>query len=164
VLAGLEMTADEFIDLCILLGCDYCDSIRGIGPKKAVALIEEHKDIETILENIDTAKYPPPENWPYKEARRLFVEPEVEDGASIELKFGEPDLEGLIEYLCKEKNFSEDRVRSGHKKLMAAKKTGKQGRLDSFFKVLPSSNVKTPPAKRKPEKGKKGNPSKRGKK
>ena len=24
------MTMDQFIDLCILSGCDYCDSIRGI--------------------------------------------------------------------------------------------------------------------------------------
>ena len=28
VLAGLEFTMDQFIDLCILLGCDYCDSIK----------------------------------------------------------------------------------------------------------------------------------------
>ncbi len=29
VLAGLQLTMDQFIDLCILLGCDYCDSIKG---------------------------------------------------------------------------------------------------------------------------------------
>jgi flap endonuclease-1 len=26
---------EQFVDLCILCGCDYCDSVRGIGPKKA---------------------------------------------------------------------------------------------------------------------------------
>ena len=36
VLAGLEMTADEFIDLCILLGCDYCDKVRTSGRAVAV--------------------------------------------------------------------------------------------------------------------------------
>lgn len=30
VLEGLKLTMDQFIDLCILCGCDYCDSIRGI--------------------------------------------------------------------------------------------------------------------------------------
>lgn len=30
VLAGLKMTLAEFVDLCILLGCDYCDTIKGI--------------------------------------------------------------------------------------------------------------------------------------
>ncbi len=28
----LGLTDDQFIDLCILLGCDYCPSIKGIGP------------------------------------------------------------------------------------------------------------------------------------
>ena len=68
-LEGLEMTMDQFIDLCIMLGCDYCDSIRGIGPMKAVALIREHKNLETVIKNLDLKKYPLPENWPYQEAR-----------------------------------------------------------------------------------------------
>ena len=28
VLEGFEMSQDEFIDLCILLGCDYVDKIK----------------------------------------------------------------------------------------------------------------------------------------
>ena len=60
------------------MGCDYCESIQGIGPKRAVALIQQYKNIETILQNIDTKKYPVPENWQYKEARELFVNPEVD--------------------------------------------------------------------------------------
>lgn len=27
------------------MGCDYCDTIRGIGPKRAYDLIKEHKSI-----------------------------------------------------------------------------------------------------------------------
>ena len=34
--------------------------------------------------------------------------------------------------------FSEERIRNGAKKLGKAKSTSTQGRLDSFFKVLPS--------------------------
>lgn len=29
VLAGFDMTMDQFIDTCILAGCDYCDPIKG---------------------------------------------------------------------------------------------------------------------------------------
>jgi flap endonuclease-1 len=39
VLEGLNFTMEQFVDLCILLGCDYCDSIRGIGPKKVKTLL-----------------------------------------------------------------------------------------------------------------------------
>ena len=48
--SGLSMA--QFIDLSILLGCDYCDKIRGIGPKSALELIKKHHTIEKILENM----------------------------------------------------------------------------------------------------------------
>lgn len=71
--------------MCILLGCDYCDSIRGIGPKRAVELIKQHRNIETILEHLDTEKYPIPADWPFKEARELFVKPDVKPGDEVEV-------------------------------------------------------------------------------
>lgn len=140
VLEGLELSQKEFIDLCILLGCDYCDSIKGIGPKRAIDLIRQHRDLETILNNIDKKKYPVSEDWMYKEARNLFVEPEVTDPEKIELKWIDPDEEGLVKYLCGDKAFNEDRVRNGAKKLAKARSGTTQGRLDTFFKVLPSTN------------------------
>ena len=39
VLEGMEIDQDQFVDLCILLGCDYVDKIKGIGPKKAIELV-----------------------------------------------------------------------------------------------------------------------------
>ncbi|XP_026272068.1 flap endonuclease 1-like [Frankliniella occidentalis] len=162
VLEELELTRDEFIDLCILLGCDYCDSIRGVGPKRAIELIKQHRNIETILEKLDKNKYPVPENWPYKEARRLFIEPEVADPETVDLKWSEPDEEGLVKYLCGDKNFNEERVRNGAKKLAKARSGTTQGRLDGFFKVLQSPNAG--PKKRKSEVDSKNTPNKRGKK
>jgi len=77
----------QFIDLCILLGCDYCNSIKGVGPKRAIELMRQYKSLESIIENLDTKKYQIPEDWPYKEARRLFIEPEITDPESIEVIF-----------------------------------------------------------------------------
>ncbi|CAJ0761052.1 7600_t:CDS:2, partial [Entrophospora sp. SA101] len=76
IIQGLEISMDQFIDLCILLGCDYCDSIKGIGPHRAVELIKRYGNLEKIIENLDTKKYPIPEDWPYKEARELFKNPD----------------------------------------------------------------------------------------
>ncbi|XP_072391686.1 flap endonuclease 1 isoform X2 [Diabrotica undecimpunctata] len=157
VLTGLDLSQEQFIDLCILLGCDYTDSIRGIGPKRAIELIQKHKSIENIIQNIDKDKYPIPENWNYEGARELFKNPEVSEADDIELKWGEPDEEELVKYLCGDKNFSEDRVRNGCKKLLKAKGGSTQGRLDGFFTVL-----STTPAKRKVD-DKKNTPNKRGK-
>jgi len=62
-LEGLGLNQDEFVDLCILLGCDYCDSIRGVGPKTALKLIHEYHSMEKILQNLDRKKYTVPDGY-----------------------------------------------------------------------------------------------------
>uniref|UniRef100_A0ABD2WN63 Flap endonuclease 1 n=1 Tax=Trichogramma kaykai TaxID=54128 RepID=A0ABD2WN63_9HYME len=145
VLHGLQLNKEEFIDLCIMLGCDYTSSIKGVGPKRAIELIRNHKSLEKILDNLDTKKYPVPEDWNYKDARMLFIEPEIKDPEEVDLKWNDPDEDGLVQFLCGDKQFNEERVRNGAKKLVKARNTGTQGRIDSFFKILPS----TTPQKRK---------------
>ena len=137
IMEGFEMNPEQFVDLCILLGCDYVDKIKGIGPKKAIELVRKHGDIETILSNLDTKKYPMPENWLYTEARRLFKSPEVTPANEIELKWEKPNEEELVKYMCGEKGFQEDRIRKACQKLVKARGGATQGRLDSFFKVIP---------------------------
>ena len=92
VLEDLEFTKDQFIDLCILLGCDYCESIKGVGPVKAIKLIQEHKCIEEAIKHLDASKYPIPEGWLYKEARELFKNPDVTPADKCELKWREPQV------------------------------------------------------------------------
>jgi flap endonuclease-1 len=42
----------QFIDLCILLGCDYLEPIKGIGPKSALKLIREYKGLGGVVEHL----------------------------------------------------------------------------------------------------------------
>lgn len=161
VLRELDMTNDQFIDLCILLGCDYCDSIRGIGPKRAMELIRQHKNIEGVISSLDQKKYPIPENWPYEQARKLFKEPDVKDPETLDIKWSEPDVEELVKYMVTDKGFNEERIRNGAKKLEKSRTTTTQGRLDSFFKVVsvtPSTAAKRkdPPSKGPDKKKQKG--------
>jgi len=78
---GLGITHEQFVDLCILLGCDYCDTIRGIGPKTALKLIREHKNIETILDVIDRNKYVVPETYEPMEARKRKMDEDKKKAA-----------------------------------------------------------------------------------
>ncbi|XP_077239924.1 5'-3' exonuclease family protein isoform X2 [Tasmannia lanceolata] len=147
ILEELNLTMDQFIDLCILSGCDYCDSIRGIGGQTALKLIRQHGSIESILENINKERYQIPENWPYQEARRLFKEPLVSDSdGQLEIKWTPPDEEGLVTFLVNENGFNQDRVTKAIEKIKAAKNKSSQGRLESFFKPVASV---TAPLKRK---------------
>lgn len=74
------------MDLCILLGCDYCDSIRGIGPVRALELMKKYGNIETILKHLDKTKYPVPESFNYEQVRQLFLKPQVTDPTSFDVK------------------------------------------------------------------------------
>lgn len=57
VLEELNLTPEQFVDLCILCGCDYTDKIPGIGPVRALGLIKKHGSIEKVLESLDPEKY-----------------------------------------------------------------------------------------------------------
>ncbi|KAI6695469.1 hypothetical protein NL676_023179 [Syzygium grande] len=138
ILEELNLNMDQFIDVCILSGCDYCESIRGIGGQTALKLIRQHGSIESILENINKEKYQIPDDWPYKEARKLFKEPLVfVENEEPELKWNAPDDEN---------GFNSDRVTKATEKIKAAKNKSSQGRLESFFKPVVNVSV---PIKRK---------------
>ncbi|KAE9416167.1 hypothetical protein Angca_009179 [Angiostrongylus cantonensis] len=155
ILSDLDMTMEQFVDLCILLGCDYCESIRGIGPKKAFELIKSYGNIESILENLDQKKYPPPTDWPYQRARKLFLTPEVSDCNDINLVWKEPDVDGIINFMCGEKSFNEDRIRSAIAKMKKGRGSSTQGRIDMFFTVDKTLQSEPTSAKRKAHEEKK---------
>lgn len=50
ILTGLQFSKDQFIDLCCMLGTDFCDNVYKIGPKGAHKLIAKHKSWKTLYE------------------------------------------------------------------------------------------------------------------
>ena len=140
--------------MCILLGCDYVDPVKGIGPKVAFELIKKFKNLEAVVEHVEkTGKYTFPEDWPYKDARLLFLEPDVRSAEDPECNFQweAPDVPGLCKFLVEEKGFSEDRVKAGAARLQKNLKTAQQVRLDGFFKVQPKTEEQQASLKRKNE-------------
>ncbi|KAH7369578.1 flap endonuclease-like protein 1 [Rhexocercosporidium sp. MPI-PUGE-AT-0058] len=153
VLEGLNMDRKQFVDLCILLGCDYLDPIPKVGPNTALKLIREYGTIEKFVDAVQAGKtkFTIPEDWPYADARELFFNPDVRaaDHADCDFKWEAPDVEGLVQFLVTEKGFSEDRVRSAAQRLAKNLKTGQQARLEGFFKVIPKTDEELKSLKRK---------------
>jgi flap endonuclease-1 len=140
VLEGLQLSMDEFIEMCVLFGCDYTNSIRGIGPQKAFEMIKAHRSIEEGVAHLNTEKNPVPEDFRYKEAIALFHGPDVVGAEDkLDLANKEPDVDGLIKFLCEEKGFQEQRVRNGIARLTKAKAKGTQQRLENFFTIIPKA-------------------------
>jgi len=139
VLTDFKVTMDQFIDICILCGCDYIQSIRGIGPKKAFEYITKYGDIENVLKNIDATKYKVPSNFWFEECRKLFKNPNVnKDIHEKNFEWKDFNEANVIQFLVSEKGFNVDRVKTGLKRLQDSKGKANQQRLDSFFKFRPS--------------------------
>ncbi|KAI1332279.1 DNA-repair protein rad2 [Xylariaceae sp. FL0255] len=156
VLEGLQMERKQFVDLCILLGCDYLDPVPKIGPTTALKLIREHGTLEKVVEYIQNdpkKKYTLPEDWPFADARTLFFEPDVRsaDDPLCDFKWEKPDVDGLVKFLCTDKGFNEDRVRAGAARLEKGSKSSQQARLEGFFKPLPKTDAEKAASKRKAE-------------
>ena len=62
VLDGLKLNMDGFIDLCILLGCDYGPTLAGIGPVHALKYIQAYGSITKTLE-AKRMTVPPDFHW-----------------------------------------------------------------------------------------------------
>jgi len=69
LLSDIDMSMDNFIDYCILSGCDYTESIPHIGPITAYNLIKKHKSIENVIINENKIS----ENFNYSVCRDIFT-------------------------------------------------------------------------------------------
>ncbi|XP_042448826.1 flap endonuclease 1-A-like [Zingiber officinale] len=139
-LEELKLTMEQFIDLCILSGCDYCDSIRGIGGQTALKLIRRHGCLENILQNINKERYRIPKDWPYPEVRQLFQEPTV-SLETPELKLALPDEEGLLNFLVNENSFNKNRVAKAIERMKGVKNLYYQEKSETFFKPVLSASL-----------------------
>ncbi len=120
------ITREQLVDVAILIGTDFNIGVKGIGPKTALKLIKKYGRIEEITE-VPGLKELLPESV-LNEVRGIFLKPNVTDVEGLEWK--QADEEGLVEFLCNERNFSEERVRNALRRI---KKRPATGALDEWF-------------------------------
>ncbi len=123
VLDTLNLTYEQFVDFCILCGCDYTNTISGIGPKRSLSLIKEHNTIEEIIKIVKAKKKNTDKNGKslvpehleqnISEVRSLFVNPDVTPHSEINIVFKKIQVPELINFLVTEKNFNKERVERG---------------------------------------------------
>ena len=111
ILEDMGLTQEQFVDLCILLGCDYLPAIKGVGPVSAIALIKEYKSLDAILAAKEAdpkgkgLKFEIPEDWNYKRAQELFLDHEVLKAEDLEFKWTDPKEPELLQFMVTEKSF-----------------------------------------------------------
>ena len=98
------ITREQLIDIAILIGTDFNEGVKGIGPKKALDLIRNYGKIENLPSEIKSVL----EAQNYPEVRRFFLEPKLTDDYT--LKYGPLQEDELYRFLCDQRDFSRERV------------------------------------------------------
>lgn len=124
-----NLTYAQLIDVGILIGTDFNpDGIEGIGPKTALKLIRQHGSLENALPYIKKVTFPVEPNC----IREIFLHPEVTDNYKLEWR--DLDEEGIIDFVCRQKEFSEERVRKSLERMtVSAKKQKGKVSLEKWF-------------------------------
>jgi flap endonuclease-1 len=118
-LGECELTYEQLIDVGILIGTDFNDSVKGLGPKTALKLIKQYGTIECALPHIENVTY----GDKVAQIKEIFLHPEVTDNYKLDWK--EPNEQGLLEFLCSEKEFGEERIKKSIERMTAGSKKQK---------------------------------------
>jgi len=125
-LKTLGITREQLVDIGILIGTDFNpDGFKGIGPKKALKMIKEHGRLEEVPDAKDKLS-----EIDYNKIREIFLKPNVVSTDKFDFK--DPDGNGVIQFLCKERNFSVERVSAALQRLKKASETRSQT-LEQWF-------------------------------
>jgi flap endonuclease-1 len=125
VLAGIQLTRAQLVDMSILIGTDFNRGVHGIGPKRALKIMQEFGSLEGVAA---AARAAVPDG--YAEVRRIFLEPDVTEEYS--LRWPDADEEGVRKILCDGHGFSVDRVDSTLSRLRRTSQSRSQSSLDSW--------------------------------
>lgn len=106
LLEEMEMSIEEFRDLCILLSCDYNSRVKGfppdgkkrkkavgIGAKGALCMIQEYRRLEEVCKYVED-----PGPLKYRRCRELFTVPETVEGDLVPYNL-KPDYERLDAFI-----------------------------------------------------------------
>lgn len=107
-LKSLGITHKQLVDMAILIGTDFNEGIKGIGPKKSLGLIKKNGNVENAIATIASENIPTYDE--IKEIRKIFLEPVVEKNYSI--NWTGADRKKVIEILSNKHQFKRDRLES----------------------------------------------------
>ena len=113
VLEKFAVTYEQFMDICILCGCDYTGTIKNIGVEKAYKYVKQCKNIEGVIDFVNNenskylsknkeARYIIPSNFNYQKARELFLtcgEDEDYDELKNLITLKNPNINELLDYI-----------------------------------------------------------------
>jgi flap endonuclease-1 len=127
-LDALGINMNQLIVLGILVGTDYNPKgIKGIGPKKALQLVKEQKNLKNVMSQVE---------WRFdvsaEEIYEFFLHPDVTE--KFKMEWNQPDADQLIGFMVDEHDFLLDRIKKVIEKLQEGYTAGRQASLKGFLR------------------------------
>lgn len=125
-LSRLNINRRQLIALSMLVGTDFNpNGIKGVGPKTALKLVKQFKDIDVLSKKFQESGFPKQ----FREIENIFLNPNVT--TEYDIVWEEIDSEGLIQFLCEDNDFSEERVKKALSRVNQWRKN--DVRLEKWF-------------------------------
>ncbi|MEW5996874.1 MAG: flap endonuclease-1 [Candidatus Micrarchaeota archaeon] len=130
-LKALGLKREQLILIGILVGTDFNEGVRGIGPKTGLKIVKENDTLEKVRAYLKKEKgYEFPED--VEAIFGFFMSPPVKEVG--ELGWGKASREGVIELLVEEHDFSRERVERALEGMLSnVKETRSQRTLDKWL-------------------------------
>ena len=99
VLEALKVNYDEFVELCILFGCDYCDKIQDIKVDVIYNYFMKHKNIPDTVISMKKDGINVPNMKDYMIYKKYFIDPPVSKVSNNDMMITKCDLPKLEKLL-----------------------------------------------------------------
>jgi flap endonuclease-1 len=126
-LSHYGITREQLIDIALLIGTDFNEGVKGVGPKTAVNLVKRYGKIENMPAEVRSQL----ETQNHEQVRKIFLQPHTTDEYS--LTYTGLDENGLKDFLCNQRNFSPQRVETAIQRMKRFYERAKQTELEKWF-------------------------------
>ena len=135
LLSKFGISRKQLIWAGMMIGTDFNDGIKGVGPKTALKITKESHTLEDV-QNAIKSKYNTCID-DAEEVEKIFLQPDVKKFNGNEfhklLTDATLDREGLMGFMCNEHGFSAERVEKMAELLSTAKKEKRQKDINSWL-------------------------------
>lgn len=145
----MGFTREEFVDMCILCGCDFSAKLKGLASQGAYREIKQHRNIEAVVANCP--KYSvPAEGWTIQAARHTFLS--MPCHVNVEEGVRDPDkLKALFARYQIDRELTDEENNQINKTVAQRKIAFNQPSIASFLRVVKPKPSTTDSASPLPE-------------
>ncbi|MCW6160399.1 MAG: flap endonuclease-1 [Candidatus Micrarchaeales archaeon] len=133
---SLGLNQKQLIWIGILLGTDFNEGVKGVGPKTALKIVKGAKSIDDIKGYVKE-RYNTEFELDIREVESLFLNPEVKEVGEAELGTlmeALPNKEKIVKFMCDEHDFSRERIEKYTDRLMELRSASRQKGIGNWIK------------------------------